>query len=150
MVGAAKYCPRVGDLNLPTKPIAATPRTECVFDEEYGITDVFAQLDEQIFANHPDETLAEHTDWVIVILTNLMNVPSSACCPRLSRCPKRYKARRRQLMADFKLGSGGGKAAVRLNELKRLRAVAAPSADQRDRIAQLEAGEAADTQAVAD
>ena len=42
------------------------------------------------------------------------------------------------------------KAAVRLDELRRLRAEDAPSPEQRARIALLEAGEAADTRAVAD
>jgi hypothetical protein len=46
-------------------------------------------------------------------------------------------------------GGIGGAPAVRLNELQQLRPLAAPSAAQRERIAQLEVGEAVDTQAVA-
>ena len=53
-------------------------------------------------------------------------------------------------MADSKLRNGGGVAAVRLDELRRLRAVDASSPEQRARIALLEAGEAADQRAVAD
>ena len=60
------------------------------------------------------------------------------------------KAADMQAVADFKLRSGGGEAAVRLDKLKQLRAVVEPSEDQRETIAQLEAGEAADMQAVAD
>jgi hypothetical protein len=52
--------------------------------------------------------------------------------------------------SDFKLRSGGGGAAVRLDELRRLKAVDAPSPEERARIALLEAGEAADQRAVAD
>ena len=55
-----------------------------------------------------------------------------------------------QAVADFRLRCGGGEAAVRLDKLKQLRAVAAPSEAQREKIAQLEAGEAVDMQAVAD
>ncbi len=36
---------------------ALLPRgDQCVFDDEYLLTEVFDQLDEQIFTNHPDET----------------------------------------------------------------------------------------------
>jgi hypothetical protein len=63
---------------------ALLPRgDECIFDEEYGITDVFDQLDEQIFAIHHDESLAEHTGWAIELLTNLMKVPKLGVLPEI-------------------------------------------------------------------
>ena len=56
----------------------------------------------------------------------------------------------KQAVANVHLSKGGGQAAVRLDELRELRAVPAPSPAQRERIEQLAAGEEADKQAVAD
>ena len=50
---------------------------------------------------------------------------------------------------ESSLRHSGGEAEVRLDKLKKLRAVASPTEAQRERIAQLEAGKAKDTQEVA-
>jgi len=72
------------DLLTVSDFFALLPRgAECTFDDEYGITNVFAQLDDQTFAHHPEDTLLEHTDWVIAILMNLMQVPELGVLPEI-------------------------------------------------------------------